>query len=65
MKLRLTMNLDNSAFDNNGISREAATILESLIVRLNDLDSGDVFEQSPFVLIDSNGNRVGKAEFFE
>lgn len=55
MKATITVQMDNAAFDENGINLELASILE----RLTDL----LRQDSEFVrrsLYDSNGNKVGE-----
>lgn len=55
--LTLKINTDNAAFEHMG--SEVASILRRLSDNLEDLEGEDVDES--FTLMDSNGNRVGKA----
>lgn len=58
MKLTVTIEMDNAAFeDGNGGMTEAAYILERLATRLE--NEGDSF--SGALLKDENGNTVGSA----
>lgn len=59
MKLTITINLDNSAFQPSP-NPEAAYILQQLVDRIKQAD----FKRAPRwnrVLADSNGNSVGEA----
>lgn len=59
MKFTIEIQCDNAAFDGNNIGYETATILRDAAKKLETLD-GSVIS---FSLFDSNGNKVGKAEY--
>jgi len=65
MKLVLTINCDNSAFNGDDCGREVAPILQIVTDRV-DLESKDDlirgFHDDPKSLFDVNGNTVGAME---
>ena len=63
MELKITIKLDNAAFQPDPIN-EIESILDNLKLRF-DAMSRDVRIGDDFILRDSNGNRVGVAEFTE
>lgn len=62
MKLSITIECDNAAFEDAGIGNECASILSGLARRLQGCS---IPFQSPIRLTDSNGNAVGVARFIE
>ena len=63
MRFKLTINMDNAAFEDNGRGGELSEILHKLADRLESesFDDGGDFEG----VNDSNGNRVGRWEIGE
>ena len=55
MKLTLTLDMDNAAFEDSP-GQEAARLLRSAARKVEGCEPGD---QDSFMLLDSNGNRVG------
>ncbi len=58
MILKITIKMDNAAFDPDS-GTEAARILRELADKL---DGGDVLPDTSIPLLDVNGNKVGRAE---
>ena len=56
--LTLKIQTDNAAFEDNGIGAEVAQILRKLANNIEDVTGEPDME---FALMDSNGNKVGKA----
>jgi hypothetical protein len=59
MKLKITITMENSAFDDDcGGGAESARILRDLADRID----GGLSDKTRVVLVDINGNRVGEAK---
>lgn len=59
MHIKIVINMDNAAFEDNGNGEEVASILADAIISVQgtELEVGD-----EITLRDSNGNRVGQLE---
>lgn len=57
-ELRISVNLDNSAFDDDMESNEIGFILRTLADKI---DADGKFHRYGYTIHDSNGNRVGRA----
>ncbi len=65
MKLVLTINIDNSAFNGNDCGRKLARILQIVTNRVDLESKSDLIRgylDDPKSLFDINGNRVGSLE---
>ena len=63
----LAIDTGNAAFDEGGggsTGGEIAHILQTLALKVRDRGPEALHSESPFVLRDNNGNRVGTAHFF-
>jgi hypothetical protein len=58
MKLTITIDMDNAAFE-GGPGEEAARIIRARLRNIETIDANDV--GTVFPLMDLNGNRVGQA----
>ena len=59
MKLTITIDMDNAAFE--GVpGKEAARIIRSRLRNIETIDDNDI--GTVFPMMDINGNRVGQAE---
>ena len=65
MKLVITINIDNSAFNGKDCGRELARILQIVTDRVDLESKSDLirgYHDDPKSLFDINGNRVGSME---
>lgn len=69
MKINITINADNAAFEEGGLEAEVARILGELARRLNDglvnMQLERRMGRAPLLLRDINGNIVGALEVEE
>ena len=66
MKLMITINCDNSAFNGDDCGRELACILQIVTDRVDLESKSDLirgYHDDPKSVFDSNGNRVGSMDF--
>jgi hypothetical protein len=61
---KLSIDTDNAAFDQDMIYPEVARLLRAVAAKIEAGDL-DIYGESEMRLFDTNGNRVGKAEFDE
>jgi len=68
MELIIKINLDNAAFEDNGVIKEARQILRHFVddtLYLNGLYMDSILEVDGKKLQDSNGNTIGTVEVTE
>jgi hypothetical protein len=62
MKLTITIDMDNAAFESEP-GEEAARIIRGRLRNIETIDANDI--GTVFPMMDANGNRVGQAEVTE